>query len=155
MPDVLDPGVDLVAVTGAHLKAEIADLKGWGRAADLARLMAAKAMPAPHTVPRTFVLEPNDSAGADAMATGLLRQLVTVRLLVVLALYRANDPTGAASLVQLDVLKPLIMAALVGFEPGGVCTPFEHERRGLVSSVGSPLVVYQHAVRTTWHIRKH
>lgn len=155
MADVIDPGVDLAAVVGARLKAEIPALKGWGRAADLARLMAAKAMPAAHTVPRAFVIEPDDAAGGDAMATGLLRQEVKVRLTVVLALYHANDPTGAASLEELETLKPQLMAALIGFEPGGEYQPLQHQRRGLVSAVGSPLVVFRHDWRTSWHIRKH
>jgi len=155
MADVIDPGVDLVEVARPRLKAEVPELRSVGRAADLARLVGAKALPNPHSVPAGYVLEPSDSAGADAMASGLLRQQVTVRLLVVLALYRANDPTGAAALEQLDLLKPKLMAALIGWEPGGEFAPIEHERRGLVSAVGSPLVVFQHAWRTSWHIRKH
>lgn len=156
MSDVLDPGVDLVAATVTRLKAEIGALKTVGRAADLARLIGAKALPAAHSVPAAYVIEPADTAGANSVAAGLLvRQLVTVRLVVVLALYKANDPTGAAALEQLETLKPQLMAALVGWQPGGDLDALEHERRRLLSNVGSPLVVYEHAVRTAWQLRKH
>ncbi|MEQ8396423.1 hypothetical protein [Thalassobaculum sp.] len=156
MADVLDGGVPLVDAAIARLDVEIPALRTIGRAADLARLTAAKALPSPGSTPAAFVIEPADTAGANAMAAGLLvRQLITVRLVIVLALYHANDPTGAAALEQLDTLKPLLMAALIGWEPGGDYTPIEHERRGLVSSLGSPLVVFQHALRTGWHLRKH
>lgn len=161
MADALDPGVDLVAATadrliGAASPVRIAELRKVSGAADLARLVAAKALPSPHSVPAAFVLEPGDTAGANAIAAGMMvRQLVTLRLVVVLALYKPNDPTGAGALEQLELLKPKLMAALVGWQPGPDLDPVEHERRRLLSGVGSPLVVYEHAVRTAWTIRKH
>lgn len=161
MADALDPGVDLVAATVARLTAtgspvRIAELKSAAGAADLARLVAAKSLPAAHSMPAAFVIEPGDTAGANSIAAGMLvRQLVTVRLVIVLALYRPNDPTGSAALEQLELLKPKLMAALVGWQPGPDLDPIEHERRRLLSGVGSPLVVYEQAVRTAWQIRKH
>lgn len=152
----IDPGVSLIDVVPARLKTEIPELKSVGTAADMARLINAKAMPADHMLPAAFVILPSDVAGQNKAPVGrVIQQFVTETVVVVLALYKHNDPTGAAALKDLEPLKPRLADALVGWSPGGSYDVLSHSRRQLTQAGGNgKLVVYLHELKTTWLMRR-
>ena len=155
MPTI-DPGVSRIDVVPARMRAQIPALKSVGTAADMARLVNAKTTPAQHLLPAAFVLLPSDSAGANTAPVGIaVQQRVTETVVVVLALFEHNDPTGAKALEQLDPLKAALMDVLVGWSPGGAYDVLAHSRRQLTQpGGGGKLVIYLHELKTTWLMRR-
>lgn len=152
----IDPGASLFDQVASRLRDEVPALKSVGTAADLARLVNAKALPPAHKLPAGFVLLPSDTAAANAAPVGVaISQKVTETVTIVLVTYRPNDPTGADALEELEPLKPQIMDALVGWEPGGAFSVLTHSRRTLTGAGGAGRpVTFLHELKTTWTMRR-
>lgn len=78
---------------------------------------ALEAPPARAQCPAAYVIELEETAGPQGLATGGTRQLVTERVAVVLILDAARDARGAAGAAALRPLRQAVRAALAGFAP--------------------------------------
>jgi hypothetical protein len=108
-------------------------------AADLAALVAAKALPAQTA---GFVVAAGFDGGAPDVATGIYRQGLSRVFAVVLFVPAPGDARARKAMPRIDELEELLLAAICGWIPDGALGEF-NARRGRLVQVGFGGVLYQ------------
>jgi hypothetical protein len=98
----------------------VSALKKVSGAADLAAAESGLKHP-----PAAFVLPLEERPGGNERDSGTLLQRNVVRFAVLLAVSNLRDAAGEQAQADLRALRPLVMGALIGWQPGASWNPLE------------------------------
>ena len=130
-----------------RLKAEVSELKEVKGALDFGAIKKNAII-----FPAAFVFLAGDSGKDNNLAVGAFRQEITSDLSVVLAVRAANDRTGEKTSDELEELRSLVRAALVGWEPGSGFDPVAL-KRGRLLGFSNSVAFWEDTYRTRDEIR--
>lgn len=99
-----------------------------------AEYAALEAPPPAARCPAAYVIELADEAGANAIATGGVRQRLTERLGIILVVASLRDGRGAAAAAALRPLRQAVRAQLLAFQPDHQHDPLHYVSGALLGA---------------------